>query len=410
MKTDILIVGGGPGGACAALKLSHLGIPCTLVEKDSFPRDKICGDALSPMVTTLLGRIDPALLESLEQVAWSMDCWGIKFVMPNDAHLNLSIYKDYDKEKDEPAGYVAARMDFDNMLVEAVRKRDNINYIENCTIRKYEPMEGGGYIAEDSTGAYRFEAKIVMAADGANSYFARHIGGLEKDIEHHAGAVRAYYENVSELDEDNFIELHYIKDLVPGYFWIFPMSNNRVNVGLGMLSKEIGKNKVNLTRKMHQIIREHPIISKRFKHAVPLGKTLGFGLPMGSRRREISGDHFMLLGDAGHLIDPLTGEGIGNAIYSGIIAAELAEKCLAQNNFSAEFMKAYDTRVWRVMGPELALSYRIQRLMRMPFLLDIFAWVAKRNKKVENILIEMFHDLELREKIFNPFYLLKRLI
>ena len=76
---------------------------------------------------------------------------------------------------------------------------------------------------------------------------------------------------------------------------------------------------------------------------------------------KLSGDHYMLVGDAAHLIDPLTGEGIGNAFYSGFIAAEQAIECLKANNFSTTFLTAYDKRIRRVLGSEMKLSYRIQR-------------------------------------------------
>ena len=129
------------------------------------------------------------------------------------------------------------------------------------------------------------------------------------DLRH---VIRHYLADECDFQEENFIELHYVKDLLPGYFWIFPLADGWANVGLGMLTKDLSRLKVNLKSKLEEIVREHPTISPRFAQAEKVGKTLGFGLPLGSKQRPISGERMMLVGDAASLIDPFTGEGIGN--------------------------------------------------------------------------------------------------
>jgi flavin-dependent dehydrogenase len=137
------------------------------------------------------------------------------------------------------------------------------------------------------------------------------------------------------------------------------------------------------------------------------GKITGYGLPLGSKKRRISGDHFMLVGDAGHLIDPLSGEGIGNAIYSGYIAAEQAQQCLEQGNFSANFMEAYDERVARVLGKEMELSYRLQQMLSRPWLVSFLANWVTRNKNLIYVISQMYADLAVRKQVFNPLFWLK---
>jgi flavin-dependent dehydrogenase len=113
-------------------------------------------------------------------------------------------------------------------------------------------------------------------------------------------------------------------------------------VGLGMLSSEVSKRKVDLKKALHDIIESKPELQVRFKDATPLEKSQGFGLPIGSKKRALSGDRFLLLGDAASLIDPFTGEGIGNALRSGRIAAGHIVKSFDNLNFSASFHKGYD--------------------------------------------------------------------
>ncbi len=403
-KTDICIVGAGPGGAATALKLSHLNIPCILVDKAVFPRDKICGDAISGKAATILRRIDPAIMERFDaDLSMQTDIWGIRFVSPNNRVVEVPYRVGYDPKSDEKQGYVSKRIDFDNWLVDEVKRRDNIELHEGISIDNYEKTEAG-YRISNKDKSFEVEARILIVANGANSNFSRHHAGLEKDEKHHAGAVRAYYRNVTGMHPDGFIELHFLKEINPGYLWIFPLPGGYANVGLGMRTDYISKRRYNLKTGLTDLIERHPELQERFKNAELQGKITGYGLPLGSKKRRLSGDHFMLIGDAGHLIDPLSGEGIGNAIYSGVIAAELAQQCFEKNDFSAKFMEAYDVRVARVLGKEMEISYRLQQMMARPWLVNFLANVAARNRGLIDTISKMYTDMDVRKKALNPLF------
>jgi geranylgeranyl reductase family protein len=402
IKTDTLIVGAGPGGCATALKLQKQGMSCMLLDKATFPRDKVCGDAISGKVITVLNRVDPEIIKRFKQKSPQEDIWGIRLVAPNDTPLDVPFKYNY-KVGEEPApGYVAKRIDFDNFLVEEVKRCDLVDFREGVEVKEVEKFEDGFRVTTDDGTV--IETRLLVMANGAQSAFSRKYAGIPKEIKHYAGAVRAYYSNVTGFHADGFIELHFLKDYIPGYFWAFPLPNGGANVGLGLRTDYISKKKLNLTKSLQDIVANHPVISQRFKNATLESKIVGYPLPLGSKNYNISGDHFMLVGDAGHLVDPLTGEGIGNAIYSGWIAAELAEKCFEQNNFSASFMKAYDKRVNRVLGVEMKLSYQLQRLLAYPWLLNIFAKKLNGSKKLMDILSRMYTDFELRKQLVNPVF------
>jgi geranylgeranyl reductase family protein len=407
LQTDVVIVGAGPGGAGAALKLHALGIPCILADQAVFPRDKICGDAVSGKAATLLGRLDPAFLASFQKKTdQQTGVWGIQFVAPNGTAVDIPFKFPYDKEREPAPGYVSRRFDFDNLLIQKVLESDLISFHQGVRIERYERLDDG-YLVSSADGAFQVKARLLIAADGAQSGFSRKEAGLEKDLRHYAGAVRAYYKNVSPLHPDNFIELHYLKEVNPGYFWVFPLPNGYANVGLGMRSDFIKKKKINLREVLLQTVKEHPLLAPRFANATLEGPVVGYGLPLGSRLQPISGDHYMLVGDAGHLIDPLTGEGIGNAMYSGFIAAEQVQQCLAAGDFSASFLRAYDRRVARVLGSEMKLSYQLQRMLRYPWLTNTLAgWIARHPWLVE-LISQMYTDLELRKQLVKPAFWLK---
>lgn len=405
--SDICIIGAGPGGVATALKLSYLGLPCTLIDKATFPRDKICGDAISGKVTTLLSRLDPEMLDRFDQQAHlHLPMYAIRFVAPNRKTLDIPFRGEIKMDHEKAPGYVSKRLDFDHFLVEEVKTRENIELHEGISIEQYERTPNG-YRISSADGQFTRDCRLLILADGANSKFARHHAGLEKDNKHHAAALRAYYKGVKGLGERNLIELHFIKELAPGYLWIFPLPNDRANVGLGMRTDILNKKKVNLKEAFERLLTTHPDYKERFADATLEGKVQGFPLPLGSKRRVISGDHFMLVGDAGHLIDPLTGEGIGNAFYSGFIAAELAEKCFLENDFSAEFMQAYDVRVARVLGSEMRMSYRLQQALRYPVLANTIASLIQGNRRILQALSDMYTDFRVRRQLLNPLFWVK---
>ena len=188
LETEICIVGAGPGGAATALRLSYLGIPCILLDKAVFPRDKICGDAVSSKVTTLLNRLDPAILQRFLELPVQTDIWGIRFFAPNRHIIDIPFKADYTRNAKEAPGYVAKRVDFDHFLVSEVRNRPNITFLEGTAATAYTALEKGYHIETD---AGPIQASLLIVADGAHSAFSRKVAGLEKDPAHHAAAVRA---------------------------------------------------------------------------------------------------------------------------------------------------------------------------------------------------------------------------
>jgi len=409
LTTDVCILGAGPGGAATALRLSYLGIPCILLDKATFPRDKICGDAISGKVTTLLNRMDPAMMERFHDLGRQVDVWGIRFVAPNRKALDLPFEPNYVREEKAAPGYVAKRVDFDNFLIEEVKRRPDITFKDGVEVRDFERTPEG-YQLTDKTGDLQIQCKLFVDASGAHSPFSRRHAGLAVEPSHHAGALRAYYRGVTDMPTDNFIELRFLKELTPGYFWVFPLPNGEANVGLGMRTDVMKRKKINLRETMERVIQEHPDIAPRFQHAERIGSVHGYGLPLGSKKRPLSGDHYLLVGDAAHLVDPLTGEGIGNAFYSGVIAAEQAEKCLEADNYSADFLKDYDVRVQRVLGEEMRLTYQLQQMARYPWIVNVIANIISSNKKVIDYISAMYTDFALREQLVKPWFWVKMML
>ena len=406
---DICILGAGPGGATAALHLANAGHRCLLLDRAAFPRDKICGDALSGKVLMELKRIDEALPGRLAAAPIQVPSWGIDFFAPNGRRLAIPFKPKFDKAADRPAGHVAKRLDFDNFLVEEVRQRPEIDFRENVDVARTERTAAGGWQLFDKAGQLLAECRLLLVANGAQSAFARQVAGHALEPDHHCAGLRTYYRGVTGLSPDNFIELHFIKDFLPGYLWVFPLPNGQANVGVGMLSKTVAARKINLRQRLDEILATHPALAPRFAQAERLGPVRGFGLPLGSKRRPLSGPGYLLLGDAGSLIDPFSGEGISHAMVSGRHAASWAAQAVAKGDCGPAFLKNYDQAVYNRLWQELRLSRAMQRLLNFPSLFNIVANRAARNPTLAETLSAMFLDLDLRERLRQPSFYFKLL-
>ena len=409
IDTKVCIIGAGPGGAAAALKLDRLGIPCVLVDKAVFPRDKVCGDALSGKVIYGLNRIDKQIaIDLFEKTSIRVGCWGIKFVFPNTKELDITVpdLASKDLKTAKPEAFISKRIDFDNFLIEEVRQSSLIDLREGVDVQHFE-REDSQWIIKNKTGDLVIKADLLLDASGALSRFSRDVANIKKEDKHFAGGIRAYYKNVKGFTDYNFIEIYFEKELTPGYLWIFPLPNGYANVGLGMRTDHISKGKVNLKQVLEDTLKNNPRFKHRFEDAVLDGKIVGFPLPLGSKKRAISGEGYLLIGDAAALIDPLTGEGIGNAIVSGKIAGEVVAEAMERQAFDAAFLSRYDKAVYKKLWRELKISYQLQRMMQYPWIVNILSSIALRSREFTSVMTAMFTDVDLRKKLRDPRFYIK---
>jgi flavin-dependent dehydrogenase len=275
-------------------------------------------------------------------------------------------------------------------MFQQLKQHENISVFENCKVQNVEIQDDRVLLT--AKGAF-FEGSMLVGADGANSMFFRTMKMNRIQKEHQAVGLTTYYSGLEPLNHNNPIEIYFLKDILPGYLWIFHLPGGTANVGIGMLASAIAKQKINLKQKFEDLRASDPFKS-RFLNAKREGSVKGHTLPLGFDKRIISGNRFLLAGDAASLIDPFTGEGVGNAIRSGRVAADHIAACFSENDFSANFNKKYDVEIYRRLLPEYKMNHAIRNLCRYPWLLNYVFGSVDRYLDLDKKLNQAFFELQ----------------
>lgn len=409
MESPVIIIGAGPAGAGTSMYLTKAGIPHVIIEKEIFPRDKVCGDACSGKTAFVLRKANPQWMQEIFQESEQfVPSHGIVFVAPNGKALSIPYNPNRRSEESAP-GFTTPRLVFDHFLFQKLASPFTTIY-QNTSLKNIERLQDGKVLVRftQEHREYEITAPLLVGADGDKSHVRRTFLNDHTSLKTYSVGLRAYYTGVTDLHPENFIELHFLPELLPGYFWIFPLPNGVVNVGVGILSEKIRKKKINLREQMLHAIKNNPNIRHRFANAKLTAKIQGWGLPMGMEKQPLSGDAFLLTGDAASLIDPFSGEGIGNALFSGMLAAYAIEKSLETGKYDAAFLKEnYDDVLYKRIGQELKLSTRLQQLCRYPWLFNLVVNKAHNSPSLSKTISSMFTDLDLREQLRKPSFYAK---
>ncbi len=378
-QADVIVVGAGPAGSTAAYHLANSGLDVLLLEKTAFPREKVCGDGLTPRATKQLIALG---IDTSTEAGWLQNR-GLR--IHGGSHLleldwpDLATFPDY--------GLVRTRFDFDDMLVrQAVKagarlhERTNVTgpvldektgHITGVTAR---PLDENGRRRAGSDGAeIEFRAPLVLAADGNSTRLSIAMGLHKRDDRPMGVAVRTYYNSPRHTDDylESWLELWDGDKLLPGYGWIFGMGDGTANVGLGILNTSEAFGKVDyadlLTRWLDNTPAEWGFRAENMTQPVR-----GAALPMGFNRQPHYTRGLMLLGDAGGMVNPFNGEGIAYAMESAHLAAEVAVQALARPASQRErALAAYPTVLKQTYGGYYTLGRVFVKLIGNPNVMKV---------------------------------------
>ena len=338
---DVIIVGAGPGGSATAAHLARSGVKTLLLEKTEFPREKVCGDGLTPRAVKEL--LD--LNIDLTTHGWIKNK-GLRIIGAGHrlelAWPELSVFPDY--------GLVRTRADLDEIL--AKRAADLGADLHQSTAVTGPVMEEDrivGVTTKNAAGEERtYRAPIVVAADGNSSRLSLSMGLTKRDDRPLGVAVRTYFRSPRHEDDwlESWLELWDRDRLLPGYGWIFGVGDGTSNVGLGILNSSPAFSNVDyralLMRWAASMPKEWGYVPEEM-----VGPIRGAALPMGFNRTPHLHKGMLLVGDAGGMVNPFNGEGIAYAMESGRIAAETIVASLAEGSDRARDVRlsTYPTRL-----------------------------------------------------------------
>jgi menaquinone-9 beta-reductase len=393
VQFDVLVVGAGPSGASAAYWLATLGHRVVMVDKKRFPREKTCGDGLTPRAVRQLH--DMGLAERLTEFQ-RFD--GLRSI-GHGVTLELAWP---DHPDFQPYGYVVRRSELDDMVAQrAVKAGATLWPATEAT----EPLVENGLVTgaivhdKDAGTTRAVRARYVIVADGANSRFGRALG-TARDRTYPLGmAIRGYF--TSPLHDDPWIESHLdIRDRdgnhLPGYGWIFPVGDGTVNVGVGLLSTFTGWKNVNTSHLMDAFCATAPErwgISPETATCAPTGGRL----PTGGSVMPRVGPTYLVVGDAAGSVNPFNGEGISLAYETGRLAADAVDLALLTGDRLA--LETYSQRLDEVYGLYFKVARTFVRAIGNPAVMRELTRVGMRSRSLMEWVLRIMANLMRPDEI-----------
>jgi len=379
VRTDVLVVGAGPGGASAATHLARLGRDVLLVDGAVFPRDKACGDGLTPRAIAELQhlKLDHVLQGGPVNKGLRGYGFGRSLVLPwNGPHLPKH-------------GSAIARTVLDNALRDAALDAGATGLDGHRAVDV--DLTGGrlaAVVLRNGDRTVRVEAQQVIVADGGKSHLGRLLGRTWHQETVFGVASRAYA--TSPNADDPWITSHLeLRDetgrMMGGYGWVFPLGNGLVNIGAGTLATKKRPANINLRKLTEEYARQR-------QEEWQLGELTGYGsapLPMGGAVSGVAGPNWMLIGDAAGCINPLNGEGIDYALETGRLAAEL----LVTGGPSTDLTSSWPAVLDVEYGEAFSIARRLGALITHERLLAMSGPIGMRSHAIMSVAFRVMGNL-----------------
>ena len=334
-RADVIVVGAGPGGSATAAYLADHGLDVVLLEKSAFPRDKICGDGLTPRATKELISL------GVDTTGWQRT-QGLR--IKGGGH---TLQLDWPSGEAFPSyGMVRTRAQLDEALARHAERKGAVLHERTSVTAPIHDSSGRvtGVSAKRLDDAGRatgetvsYRAPVVVASDGVSRRLATAVGRPQREDRVMGVAVRAYS---TTPKRDDYLESHlelWTRDdsgnriLMPGYGWLFPLEDGRTNVGLGTLDTTSAFQKTDYKDVMRRWVEDIDA-DWHLAHDESSGPIRGAALPMGFNRQPLYADGLLLVGDSGGMVNPFNGEGIDYALEAARVGAELVAQALARGS------------------------------------------------------------------------------
>lgn len=373
---DIIIVGAGPAGTTAATLLAEKGHRVLLLDKATFPREKPCGEYLSPGCLPILDRI--GVLQ--EVVLKAQPIQGMRVAAPDGTTFTAEY-------PNQGHGLAIPRLLLDDLLLTNAKRR-SLEGWEGFRVERLllEGEKVSGVQGRSGKREVTLRAKLVIGADGRNSIVARNLGLFRWHPSHRKMALVAHYEGV---EGEGYGEVFVGPQ---GYTILNPLGEGLANVSVVVDCKAFAPARGPLAAYLATTLKGFEPLRGRLQGARPLGGIRAIG-PLAHRALMASWDGVLLIGDAAGFYDPFTGEGLYMALRSAELAAEVAHRALEADDPSAQFLKRYDTLREQEFRGRLRLDATLQWIIARPFLANVLAKRLKAKKAVADFLLGIVGDI-----------------
>jgi len=380
---DAVIVGAGPGGSATAHYLAREGFNVLLLDKFNFPRDKTCGDGLTPRALRVLD--DMGILNAVQQVGCRLD--RVEFVAPKGHAAAAGIPK---KEQGCDYVLVAPRFVLDNIILERALE-SGAQFRSPVRVTGVAQEENGMVVTgEQGNKALAFRARIVILAVGANTKLLLRMGLLKK-MPQMTLCARTYYDGITSVIDAIQCRLDGVP--LPGYGWIFPLSATSANVGIGMFPAGLAKRWMPKTaHAAFDAFVQSPSLRRLLAGARRTGPIKGFPLRVDFARSPTFGERTMLVGEAAGLVNPVTGEGIDYALESGKMAAAHVSHMFTMGDFSVKQLMTYDNMLRQHYQRLFVLCDQLRMLYLNPLILNQVVRAVGRDNELMTLLLNIAID------------------
>jgi geranylgeranyl reductase family protein len=401
-RADVLVVGAGPAGSSTAAYLAMSGLDVLLVEKTSFPREKVCGDGLTPRAVRELVTLG---IPTPKEEGWIRNR-GLRII---GGGMRLALTWP-DSASFPPYGLVRTRQDFDDILARHAVKhgarlreltsvsapiRDATGRTVGVTARAVD--ERGRPSGRDLV----FRAPLVVAADGVSSRLSLAVGRRTRADRPMGVAVRTYYTSPRHDDDylESWLELWSTdasgrRVLLPGYGWVFGVGDGTSNVGLGILNTSSAFGKTDYKDVMRRWVATMPP-EWTFTDQTMSGPIRGAALPMGFNRQPHYAEGLLLVGDAGGMVNPFNGEGIAYAMESGRLAAEVVAQAFARGTDAGRerVLRSYPAVMGDALGGYYTLGRYFAKMIGNPEVMRLAAKYGLPRTTVMRFLLKLMANL-----------------
>ena len=395
-RHDVLVIGGGPAGAAAGFWLAKAGHDVCVLERKAFPRDKTCGDGLTPRAVHQLQ--DMGLEAAIAAHHHRHD--GLRAV----AH-GITLELEWPEHPVFPSyGYVVRRRDLDQMVAEHAAGAGATLLTATEAVRPLlrDGLLAGAVVKDKASGATReIRARYVIVADGSLSRFGRALGAARNKSYPQGIAIRGYFESPISADPwiESCLDVHDRNGAsMPGYGWIFPLGDGTINVGIGLLSTFKGYKDVNTTHLMTEWAATAPERWGIDPDAM-LAPPTGGRLPMAGSVNPKVGPNWLLVGDAAGSINPFNGEGIDYAYETARMAADLIDEALATG--TAGPLQRYTTLLDDEYGLYFKVARNFAKIIGQPVLMRELTRVGMRSQSLMEWVLRIMANL-LRDDELGP--------